>query len=50
MRDRVMTAALEHIEHADDIALDIAVRVLQRVPHTRLGAQMHDSLKLLLRE
>src|SRR5580704_13855773 len=50
MRDRVFTATLEHIEHADDVALDIAVRVLQRIPHARLGAQMHDALKPLLGE
>ena len=45
-----MTATLEYIEHADDVALDIAVRVLQRIPHTCLGSQMHDALKLLLGE
>ena len=47
MRDAVVTAALEHIERADDVALDIGVRLFQRVAHPRLSAQMHDALEFL---
>ncbi len=45
MRDAVVTAAFEYVEGADDIALDVGVRLLQRVAHPRLRAQMHDALE-----
>ena len=50
MRDLRVTAAFEHIERADDVALDVGVRFLQRMPHPGLSAQMHDAFKFLLGE
>src|SRR5579871_2850164 len=50
MLDAVMAAALEHVERADHIAVDVAVRMGERVAHTGLSAEMHDALELLALE
>jgi tRNA threonylcarbamoyladenosine modification (KEOPS) complex Cgi121 subunit len=47
VRDAVVAAALEHVERADDVALDISVGFFQRMAHPRLSAQMHDAVEFL---
>src|SRR6516165_6797086 len=37
-----MTAALEDIEKAGEISIEISVRIFQRITNTGLGGQMHD--------
>jgi hypothetical protein len=41
----VVAAAFKYIERADDVALDMGVRLFQRMAHPRLSAQMHDALE-----
>ena len=50
MLDAVVPAALEDVGEADDIAVDVGVRVDQRVAHAGLRGQVHDAVELLLRE
>jgi hypothetical protein len=38
--DAVVTAALEHVERADEIAVGIGMRVFDRVAHASLGTEM----------
>src|ERR1700722_11569137 len=47
MADPVMAAAFQHIECADHVAIDVTMRIPQRVAHARLRAQMHHSVELL---
>ena len=47
MLHRVPAAALEHIEGPDDVALHVAVRILERIAHAGLRAQVHDPLEAL---
>ena len=44
MRCAVLPAALEHVEEAHQIGVDIGVRVFQRVAHAGLRREMHHQL------
>ena len=37
----LVPAALQHVEEADEVGVDIGVRVLERVAHAGLGREMH---------
>src|SRR5882672_3625539 len=50
MLDTMAAAALEDVERAEYIAGNIAVRILERVAHAGLGAEVHDALEFLARE
>ena len=50
MLDRVMTASLQDMQEADEIRVDVAVRIFERVAHARLGGQIDDPLGLVLGE
>ena len=50
MLDAVVPAALEHVQRADDVAVDVGVRVLERVAHARLRGEVDHALELLARE
>ena len=50
MLDGVVPAAFQYVERADDVARDIAVRILQRISHPSLRSQVHDALKFLNRK
>ena len=50
MFDLSMAAALKNMEKPDEVALDIGVRVGQRVPYPSLGRQVHDALRPLTRK
>lgn len=43
-----VAAALEDVGEADDVAVDVCVRVLDGVAHPGLGGQVHDTVKALL--
>jgi hypothetical protein len=47
MLNAVMATAFENVEGTDDVTVDVAVRILQRMTHTRLRIPMHDSLEFL---
>ena len=46
----VMPAAFQYVQEALNIGVDIGVRVLQRVAHTRLRGKMHHLGKAVLRK
>src|SRR5690606_19988654 len=50
MFDVVVTAALEHVDEADDVAVDVGVRVGDRVAHAGLGGQVDNYRRLALVE
>ena len=50
MFDTVVTAALEHVRRAHDVAVDVGERVLDRVTDPRLRREVDHPLELLLRE
>ena len=45
MLDAVVTAALQHVQRADDVGVDVGMRVLQPVADAGLGAEMNDPLR-----
>ncbi len=45
MRNPVVAAAFEHIEGAEDVALDVGMGLFQGVAHSRLGAEMHHAFE-----
>ena len=45
MRHALVPAALEHVEEAREVGVEIGVRVLQRVAHAGLGGEMHHHLR-----
>jgi hypothetical protein len=45
VRDAVVAATLEHVERADDVALDISVWCSQRMAYPGLSGQMHDPVE-----
>ena len=45
-----MTAGLEHVEEADEIALQIGARVLDGVADARLGGEVHHDVEAVLGE
>ena len=50
MAAAVVTAAFQDIGEADQIGVDIGIRVGQRVAHAGLGGEMHDVWKAVLGE
>src|SRR6185437_14773224 len=48
--DPVVAAAFEDVQGARDIAVHVAVRILQRVTDPRLGGEMDDPIEFLARE
>ena len=46
MLHTVMTAAFQDIERADYVAVDVAVRIFQRMTHPCLRAKVHHPLEL----
>ncbi len=45
-----LAAAFEHIEEADQIGVDVGVRIDQRIANAGLGGEMHDVGKPVRRE
>ena len=50
MLDRVVAAGLEHVEEADEVALEVGARVLDGVAHARLGGEVHHDVEAVLGE
>ena len=50
MFDLVMAAAFENVAKTDQVALDIGVRVAQRVTYAGLSRQMDDALESFVGE
>lgn len=48
--DRVVSAGLEHVEEADEVALEVGARVLDGVAHARLRGEVHNDVEAVLRE
>lgn len=48
--DRVVTAGLEHVEEADEVALEVGTRILDGVAHARLGGEVHHDVEAVLGE
>ena len=48
--DARMAAAFEHVGKADEIAVDVRGRILQRIPHAGLRGQMHDRAEIAIAE
>lgn len=48
--DRVVAAGLEHVEEADEVALQIGARVLDGVADARLGSEVHHYVEAVLSE
>src|SRR5450631_1409604 len=46
----IVTAALQHVDEALDICVDIGVRVFKRIANTGLGCEMNDDWKMMLLE
>ena len=45
MLDAAMPAGLEDVGEADDVAVDVGVRIFQRVAHPGLGGQVDHALR-----
>ena len=50
MLDRMMPAGFQKIEKPDQIGLDIRLRVIDRIPHTPLGGEVHHHSRPVLRK
>lgn len=48
--DRVVAAGLEHVEEADEVALEVGARVLDGVADARLGSEVHHYIEAVLGE
>ena len=48
MLHAVVTAGLQDVIEADDVGLDVGVRVVDAVPHTGLGRQVHHDLGVIV--
>ena len=48
--DRVVAAGLEHVEEADEVALEVGARVLDGVADARLGGEVHHYIEAVLGE
>lgn len=46
----MVTAGLEHVEEADEVALEVGARVLDGVADTGLGGEVHHDVEAVLRE
>src|SRR3546814_9255455 len=47
MLDGGVPAALEHVDEADEIAVDIGVRIGERIAHAGLRREVHDPIDAL---
>lgn len=45
-----MAAGLEHVEEADEVALEVGARVFDGVADARLGGEVHNDVEAVLRE
>lgn len=45
-----MAAGLEHVEEADEVALEVGARVLDGIAHARLGRQVNHNIEAVLGE
>ena len=43
----VVATALENVQETDNVAIDIGVRILDRVAHARLCGEVNDLVELL---
>ena len=50
MLNLVVSAPFEDIHESDKVGIHIGVGILDGIPHTRLGRQMHDPFRLVLGE
>lgn len=50
MLDRVVAAGLEHVEEADEVALEVCTRVFDGVADARLGGEVHHDVEAVLSE
>ncbi len=50
MLDGIVSARLQDVVEPNDVALDVHIRILDAVAHTRLGGQVHHYLGLVLLE
>ncbi len=50
MLDLIVPATFEDMQRADDIAVDVSMRILERVAHARLRREMHDFAELFFRK
>lgn len=50
VRDRVVATGLEHVEEADQVALEVCARVLDGVADARLCGEVHHDVETVLRE
>lgn len=46
----MVAAGLEHVEEADEVALEVGARVLDGVADTRLGSEVHHYIEAVLGE
>lgn len=46
----MVAAGLEHVEEADEVALQVGARVLDGVAHARLGGEVHHDIEAVLGE
>lgn len=46
----MVAAGLEHVEEADEVALEVGARVLDGVADARLGGEVHHDVETVLRE
>ena len=45
VRDCIVAAARQYVHHADDVTLNVAIRILQRIANAGLRTQVHDPLE-----
>ena len=50
MFDVVIAAALEYVQRADDVAVDVRMRILQRIAHARLCREMYNAVVVRTRK
>lgn len=50
MLHRMVAAGLEHVEEADEVALEVGTRILDGVAHARLGGEVHHDVEAVLGE
>ncbi len=50
MLDRVVAADLEHVEEADQVALEVCARVLDGVADARLRGEVHNNVEAVIGE
>ena len=50
MLDAIVPTALEDVSKADEVAVNVGERILDRVPDSSLCGEVYDALRLVLRE